>query len=284
MHNRKSASAAQPTNPGGSCSLFWKQKKKQKGKKKDLFFFSSINSFAAGRRPKERNCIDYIICWRWFFCAVLPKWFSAVPKVPTVAPVRVATCAIRAWWPALTCCWARVTRSSPCQQPLRRQPLRPLCRSISRPQSPVPCLPSRRRPTRRQEWWNCRENRARPADTCPTTGCEQTWPPRSAPSTTTRRPRSDNTIIQRVWWEPRCNRVNMISKCQHDLCMRPHQGGWGWVIVVTTAVALSIGHGVQLAVAALLPGQILPLNASSIRHSHTWPVLSLHSRGTFTSD
>ncbi len=52
------------------------------------------------------------------------------------------------------------------------------------------------------------------------------------------------------------------------------------MIVVTTALALSIGHGVQLAIAALLPWQILPLNTSSIRHSHTWPVLSLHSRGT----
>ena len=72
------------------------------------------------------------------------------------------------------------------------------------------------------------------------------------------------------------------------------EAGWGWVIVVATAMAISIGHGVQLAVAALIPWQIIPPSAaigsiiggssssgSHLQQSLAWPPLSLHSRGTF---
>ena len=55
------------------------------------------------------------------------------------------------------------------------------------------------------------------------------------------------------------------------------EGGWGWVIAATTSVALSIGHGLQLSLAAILPVQLQPpTNPPTL----SWPPPALHSRGT----
>ena len=77
---------------------------------------------------------------------------------------------------------------------------------------------------------------------------------------------------QEGWMKP--DPVVRIVHNSKKATIRQHyypEGGWGWVVVAATTAATAVGHGVQMAVAGVLPVQ-----------PHYWIASGrqLHARGT----